>query len=112
MRSPKMSDLNSDSSVVMNEKGEPRPIDQPSAMSVASPVASWWMANDALMPAPLTSLPCSYSLRTDGPMPLGATSTTLMSSRKVAPSACITPSRKPCDRPSVAPGFMALSRSG
>merc|ERR1719313_928111 len=69
-------------------------------------------ADEALMPAPLTSLPCSYSLRTDGPMPLGATSTTLMSLRKSVPSDCITPSRKPCDRPSVAPGFIASMISG
>ena len=38
------------------------------------------------MPAPFTSLPCSYRRRTEGPMPLGATSTTLMSGRKSTPS--------------------------
>jgi hypothetical protein len=45
-------------------------------------------------------------------MPLGATSTTLMSGRKSHPSFCITPSRKPCERPSVAPGFMAARMRG
>ena len=43
-------------------------------------------------------------------MPLGATSTTLMSGRNVAPSEFMTPSRKPWLRPSVAPGFMAAAQ--
>ncbi len=30
---------------------------------------TWWTAKEQLMPAPLTDLPCSYRLRTDGPMP-------------------------------------------
>ncbi len=42
---------------------------QPTAMSAALPVASWCTAKEQLMPAPFTSLPCSYSRRTDGPMP-------------------------------------------
>mmetsp|Transcript_9514 Transcript_9514/g.28871 ORF Transcript_9514/g.28871 Transcript_9514/m.28871 type:complete len:242 (+) Transcript_9514:1365-2090(+) len=70
------------------------------------------MANEQLMPAPLTDLPCSYKRRTDGPMPLGATSTTLMSLRKSTPSLFMTPSRKPCERPSVEPGFMAARMRG
>lgn len=104
------------------------------------------------MPAPFTSLPCWYNLRTDGPMPcasttldcvralssgapqptaaplswrvagdgtvmgkeqtFGAFSTTLMSFRKSTPSFCKTPSRKPCDSPSVAPGFIAANSRG
>ena len=104
------------------------------------------------MPAPFTSLPCWYNLRTDGPMPcastildnvrpfgsgarqliaaplstrlasdgtvtgkvqtFGAFSTTLMSFRKSTPSFCRTPSRKPCDSPSVAPGFIAANSRG
>ena len=30
---------------------------------------TWWTAKEALMPAPFTDLPCSYSRRTDGPIP-------------------------------------------
>ncbi len=35
---------------------------------------TWWMAKEALMPAPLTDLPCSYKRLTDGPMPYSAQS--------------------------------------
>jgi hypothetical protein len=35
-----------------------------------------------------------------------------MLSGKVAPSFSITPRRNPCERPSVAPGFIALKTSG
>jgi len=42
-----------------------------------------------------------------GKVTLGATKTTLMSSLKSTPSFFKTPSRKPCDNPRVAPGFMA-----
>jgi len=107
-----MSDLYSDSSVVPNANGAPTATAHPTARSAAVPVASWCTANDALMPAPLTSLPCTYRRRTEGPMPLGAMRTTLMSGRNDAPSDCITPSRKPWDRPRVEPGFMAASRRG
>mmetsp|Transcript_14319 Transcript_14319/g.58293 ORF Transcript_14319/g.58293 Transcript_14319/m.58293 type:complete len:264 (+) Transcript_14319:2199-2990(+) len=111
-RSPKMSERYSISRVVAKVNGEPRATDQPRAMSVALPVASWCTAKDALMPEPPTSLPCSYSRRTEGPMPLGATRTTLMSSRKVSPSEAMTPRRKPWERPRVAPGFMAARMRG
>mmetsp|Transcript_12053 Transcript_12053/g.40042 ORF Transcript_12053/g.40042 Transcript_12053/m.40042 type:complete len:322 (-) Transcript_12053:137-1102(-) len=111
-RSPKMSLRYSLSRVVAKVNGEPMAMDHPSAMSVAFPVASWCTANEALMPDPPTSLPCSYSLRTLGPMPFGATSTTLMSSRNVSPSLCITPNRNPCDKPKVLPGFIAAKMRG
>mmetsp|Transcript_22662 Transcript_22662/g.56134 ORF Transcript_22662/g.56134 Transcript_22662/m.56134 type:complete len:329 (+) Transcript_22662:1433-2419(+) len=111
-RSPKMSERYSISSVVAKVKGEPTATDHPSAMSVALPVASWCTAKEALMPEPPTSLPCSYRRRTEGPMPLGATSTTLMSGRKVSPSESMTPRRKPCERPRVEPGFMAARMRG
>ena len=58
-----------------------------------------------LMPAPLTVLPCTYSRRTLGPMPLGQTPMTLMLAGNLAPTLLMWPSRKPCDRPSVAPGL-------
>ena len=105
-----MSDLYSDSSVVPKANGAPTATAHPTAISGALPVAFWWTANDALMPAPFTFLPWTYSLRTEGPMPLGAISTTLTSGRKSAPSERMTPSRKPCERPRVAPGFIAASR--
>mmetsp|Transcript_37732 Transcript_37732/g.63507 ORF Transcript_37732/g.63507 Transcript_37732/m.63507 type:complete len:302 (+) Transcript_37732:1106-2011(+) len=107
-----MSERYSISRVVAKVKGEPRATDQPRAISVASPVKSWCTAKEALMPAPFTSLPCSYNRRTEGPMPLGATSTTLMSLRNSAPSFFMIPSRKPCDRPRVAPGFIAARMRG
>jgi hypothetical protein len=80
-----MSDRYSESSVVSNVYGAPSATDQPSAISVACPVTSWCTAKLALMPAPSTSAPCSYSLRTEGPMPFGHTPTTLMLSGKAAP---------------------------
>src|SRR2546428_4957101 len=101
-----MSDLYSDSSVVWNVYGEPSATDQPSARSVARPSRSCSTAKLALMPAPLTVLPCTYSRRTDGPMPLGHTAITLMFDGHLAPTFFMWPSRKPCDRPSVAPGRM------
>ena len=73
-----MSVLYSDSSVVWKVYGEPSATDQPSAKSVARPSTSWCTAKLALMPAPLTSLPCTYRRRTDGPMPFGQTAMTLM----------------------------------
>merc|ERR1719243_95562 len=100
-----MSERYSDSRVVAKEKGEPRATDQPRARSVARPSQSWWMAKEALMPAPSSSLPCSYSRRTEGPMPLGATSTTEMSSRNSTPSFCMTPRRKPWESPRQEPGL-------
>ena len=33
---------------------------------------TWWTAKEALMPAPLTSLPCWYNLLTEGPIPCKA----------------------------------------
>lgn len=42
----------------------------------------------------------------------GATKMTLMSFRKSTPSFCMTPSKKPCDRPSVAPGFIPARMRG
>eukprot|EP00959_Pyramimonas_sp_CCMP1952_P139951 2928754-Pyramimonas_sp.AAC.1 len=45
-------------------------------------------------------------------MPLGATSTTLMSLRNSAPSFFMMPRRKPWLRPRVAPGFIAARMRG
>ena len=59
------------------------------------------------MPAPLISRPCSYSRRTEGPMPFGQTAITLMFAGNFSPAVSRYPSRKPCDRPSVEPGFSA-----
>lgn len=61
---------------------------QPPGSPRAAAAPTWCTAKEALMPAPLTDLPCSYRRRTEGPMPLGATSTTLMSERKSTPSFC------------------------
>ncbi len=58
---------------------------QPTAMSAALPVASWCTAKEQLMPAPFTSLPCSYSRRTDGPMPCQAAE---VCQHDCAPSCC------------------------
>mmetsp|Transcript_32207 Transcript_32207/g.75900 ORF Transcript_32207/g.75900 Transcript_32207/m.75900 type:complete len:303 (+) Transcript_32207:1094-2002(+) len=98
-----MSEQYSSLSVVSKMKGDPIAMPQPSAISVARPVASWWTAKDALMPAPFLVLPCSYKRRTEGPMPLGAMRTTLMSSRNFSPTDSRWPRRKPCERPRVAP---------
>eukprot|EP00001_Collodictyon_triciliatum_P079827 14126_1 len=106
-RSP-MSEQYSSLSVVSKTKGEPMAMAQPSAMSVALPVLSWCTANEALMPEPPTVLPCSRR-RTEGPMPLGATSTTLMSSRNFSPRDSRCPRRKPWERPSVAPFLISGS---
>lgn len=38
---------------------------------------TWCTAKLELIPAPFISLPWTYSLRTDGPMPLGHTAITL-----------------------------------
>mmetsp|Transcript_8977 Transcript_8977/g.24177 ORF Transcript_8977/g.24177 Transcript_8977/m.24177 type:complete len:209 (-) Transcript_8977:234-860(-) len=102
-----MSDLYSDSRVVQKANGAPTPMAQPTAMSAALPVASWCTANEALIPAPFTFLPCSYRFLTEGPIPFGATRTTLISSLNCAFSFSITPRRNPWDNPSVDPGFMA-----
>ena len=110
--SPKISDLYSISKVVANVKGEPKAMDQPKAISVASPVASWCTANDALIPEPFTSLPCSYNRLTDGPIPFGATKTTLISFLNSAPSDFMTPNKNPWDKPNVDPGFMAAKILG
>lgn len=56
---------------------------------------TWWTAKEALMPEPLTVLPCSYSRRTEGPIPLGHTATTLMSSGNFFPRASRWPSKNP-----------------
>jgi hypothetical protein len=47
-----------------------------------------------------------------GEVTLGAMRTTSMSALKSAPSLCITPSRKPCESPRVAPGFIAAKIRG
>ena len=88
-----MSDLNSDSIVVRNVYGEPSATDQPSARSVARPSMSCSTAKLALIPAPFTSFPCTYSRRTLGPMPLGHTAMTLMLEGNFAPTFFMWPRR-------------------
>src|SRR6266568_2200711 len=55
-------------------------------MSVARPSRSCSTAKLVLMPAPLISRPCSYSRRTEGPMPFGQTAITLMFAGNFSPA--------------------------
>ncbi len=111
-RSPVRSDRYSDSSVVWKVKGAPSATDQPSARSTARPLTSWCTAKLALMPAPFTVAPCTYSARTDGPIPLGHTAMTSIPEGNSCPTPDRWPSRKPWDSPKVAPGRNALNTCG
>mmetsp|Transcript_14104 Transcript_14104/g.29178 ORF Transcript_14104/g.29178 Transcript_14104/m.29178 type:complete len:259 (-) Transcript_14104:3-779(-) len=92
-------------------KGDPTATPHPRANSVAFPLTFWWTAKEALIPAPLTSLPCSYRRRTEGPIPLGQTAMTSMSSGNFSPMESRYPKRNPWESPRVAPGFMAAKIS-
>lgn len=67
---------------------------------------TWWTAKLELIPAPFISLPWTYSLLTDGPIPFGHTAITLKCLGKSSPSDCKCPRRKPWDSPSMLFGFM------
>mmetsp|Transcript_12288 Transcript_12288/g.25904 ORF Transcript_12288/g.25904 Transcript_12288/m.25904 type:complete len:254 (-) Transcript_12288:95-856(-) len=92
-------------------KGEPTATPHPRANSVAFPLTFWWTANEELIPAPFTSLPCSYRRRTEGPIPLGHTAITSISSGNFSPIESRYPKRNPWLSPKVAPGFMAAKIS-
>ncbi len=52
---------------------------------------------------PFLDLPCSYKRRTEGPIPLGQTATTLLDAGNFSPILSRYPNKKPWDKPRVAP---------